>query len=186
MLLAPAWVLILAVVAALCLAIQGRPVFFLQYRTGKDEKLFRIVKFRTMRVHDSRLSTEKDITFLGRFLRRFSLDELPELLNVIQGTMSLVGPRPLLPEYVQIYTAAERTRHRVKPGITGLAQINGRNEISWRKKLAYDIAYVETRSLTLDFKILLKTFPLVFSGKGVEADAGGLVSSLSCERRSSR
>ena len=139
----------------------GRPVFFCQRRPGIDEKIFKMIKFRTMT--DERdgqgvlLPDEKRLTRLGKFLRKTSLDELPELWNVLKGDMSLVGPRPLLVQYLERYTPEQSRRHEVRPGITGWAQVNGRNAISWEEKFALDVWYVEHQSFFLDLKILWLT-----------------------------
>ena len=139
----------------------GRPVLFRQKRPGRDEKVFTMIKFRTMKIaydsHGELLTDEERMTRFGKLLRKTSLDELPELWNVLKGDMSLVGPRPLLIEYLPLYDAVQRKRHAVRPGITGLAQINGRNAISWKEKLDYDVTYVKNVSLKMDFKILFKT-----------------------------
>lgn len=144
----------------------GRPILFIQKRPGKDGKLFKMVKFRTMLntkdKNGNLLSNEKRHTKFGKFLRSTSLDELPELINVLKGEMSLVGPRPLLVEYLPLYNDHQARRHEVKPGITGLAQINGRNTISWEEKFDYDVWYVDNFSLLLDIKILCKTVLKVF------------------------
>ena len=139
----------------------GSPVLFRQKRPGRDEKVFTLIKFRTMKiVFDSQgelLTDEERMTKFGKLLRKTSLDELPELWNVLKGDMSLVGPRPLLIEYLPLYDAVQRERHAVRPGITGLAQVNGRNAISWQEKLDYDVKYVKNVSLIMDLKILFKT-----------------------------
>lgn len=148
----------------------GSPVLFRQDRPGKDEQIFRLVKFRTMANPDPArgLVTDADrLTPLGKFLRSTSLDELPTLFNVVKGEMSLVGPRPLLVQYLSRYTARQRHRHDVRPGITGLAQVNGRNSLAWDQKFELDLEYVETRSLTLDFKILFRTFIKVIARKDI-------------------
>lgn len=152
----------------------GSPVLFTQTRAGLKGKLFRIYKFRTMT--DARdagggpLSDEMRLTPLGRFMRRFSLDELPQLVNVLIGDMSLVGPRPLLPEYLPYYSAEQRRRHDVKPGVTGWLQINGRNALTWEEKFKLDVWYADNVSFWLDIKIILKTFWSAATGKGVSAD----------------
>ncbi len=149
----------------------GSPILFKQKRPGLNEKLFEMYKFRTM--HDSidkngRLLPDKErLTSLGLFLRKMSLDELPELFNVLKGDMSFVGPRPLLVEYLPLYNEKQRKRHNVKPGITGWAQINGRNAITWEEKFELDVWYVENCSLWLDFKILIKTFFKVLKKEGI-------------------
>jgi lipopolysaccharide/colanic/teichoic acid biosynthesis glycosyltransferase len=153
----PLYILILLVIK---LRSSG-PILFLQKRAGIDGKPFIIYKFRTMtNDHDENgdlLPDEQRITRLGRFLRRTSLDELPELWNVLKGDMSLVGPRPLLLEYLPYYTDREHKRHTIRPGITGLAQVSGRNQLGWDKRLELDVKYVEEYSLWLDMQILLKT-----------------------------
>ena len=144
----------------------GAPVFFRQQRPGKDEKPFEMIKLRSMLgTVDSRgepLPDEKRLTRLGKFLRSTSIDEFPALWNVIKGEMSLVGPRPLLMEYLPLYNEQQKRRHNVKPGITGWAQVNGRNAISWEDKFELDVWYVENRSLLLDLKILFLTIWKVF------------------------
>ena len=151
-----------------------RPVLFRQRRTGWQEREFCIFKFRTMTdAHDAAghpLPDAQRLTPLGRWLRRTSLDELPQLLNVLRGEMSLVGPRPLLPRYLPRYSAAQRQRHRVRPGLTGWAQVQGRNAISWEEKFALDQWYVEHQSLALDLRILARTVGRVWRGSGVSAE----------------
>ncbi|MGB2265009.1 MAG: sugar transferase, partial [Glaciecola sp.] len=149
------------------------PVLFVQIRPGINGKSFKILKFRTMINAKDKfgrmLPDTQRITHLGAFLRKSSLDELPELWNVFRGDMSLVGPRPLLMEYLPLYTKSQHRRHEVRPGITGWAQINGRNAITWKKKFAYDVWYVDNQSFCLDIKIILSTFMLVALGKDVNA-----------------
>ena len=149
----------------------GSPVLFSQVRPGLQGKPFRLYKFRTMRnVQDASgkpLPDEARLTRLGRFLRSASLDELPSLWNVLNGDMSLVGPRPLLPEYLPLYSARQSRRHDVRPGITGWAQVNGRNAISWEDKFEKDVWYVENRTLWLDIRILLMTLGKVFFRKDI-------------------
>lgn len=151
----------------------GSPIFFVQERPGLHGKLFRLIKFRTMTIplenelmHSHEVSR---ITPLGGFLRASSIDELPELLNVFLGQMSIVGPRPLLVEYLSIYSSYESQRHLVKPGITGLAQINGRNGISWSERFDMDVYYVHHQSFFLDIKILFKTFITVLKRDGINS-----------------
>ena len=165
------WPLLLLLSAAGAVMMRGSP-FFVQTRIGKDEKSFRLVKFRSMTdrrdASGALLPDEQRLTRYGRFLRKTSLDELPELVNILRGEMSLVGPRPLLPEYLPYYTEQERLRHTVRPGLTGLAQINGRNNInSWEERFAFDLAYVRSCSFRRDVKILAATAALVVSRKGV-------------------
>ena len=158
----------LAFIISLCVLVRmGRPIFFVQERPGRDERPFHLIKFRTMR--EGQGTDVERMTGLGRFLRRMSLDELPELINVLKGDMSLVGPRPLLMRYLPRYTPEERRRHTVRPGLTGWAQVNGRNAISWEQKFAYDLWYVDHWSLWLDFRILVRTAWLVLTGQGLNA-----------------
>lgn len=149
----------------------GAPVFFRQMRPGLDERPFEMIKFRTMRdavdAHGRPLPDSERLTSFGRFLRRTSLDELPELWNVLKGEMSLVGPRPLLMQYLDRYDATQRRRHEVKPGITGWAQIHGRNRLSWEEKFRLDIWYVDNRSFLLDLRILWQTVRVVFRRDGI-------------------
>lgn len=159
-------------VAVAIRATMGKPVMFRQTRVGKDEQLFRIHKFRTMR--DPRYEGEPDaprITRLGAFLRSSSLDELPQLLDVLRGDMSVIGPRPLLVRYLDRYSPTQRRRHGMKPGITGWAQVNGRNSLSWDDKFALDVEYVDNWSLGFDARVLLKTVTTVLARDGISADA---------------
>ena len=158
----------MVVVAAIVLVTMGRPVLFRQARPGRGGRPFTLVKFRTMRGGDG--PDEQRVTRVGRFLRRTSLDELPELWNVLRGDMSLVGPRPLLVEYLERYTPREARRHEVRPGLTGLAQVAGRNATTWEERLELDVQYVETRSLGLDLRILARTVLVVLRGEGISAD----------------
>ncbi|HEY6975768.1 MAG TPA: sugar transferase [Chitinophagaceae bacterium] len=157
----------------LLIANNGKPFFF-QNRPGKNEKLFRIIKFKTM--NDKRgitgelLPDADRITFIGKLIRKLSIDEIPQLINVIKGDMSLVGPRPLLVEYLDLYDAFQKRRHEVRPGITGWAQVNGRNAISWQQKFEYDIYYVDHLSFILDIKILFLTFLKIVQAKGISAE----------------
>lgn len=152
----------------------GAPIFFTQVRPGLNGKSFRMVKFRTMtdaRGINGQLLPDADrLTDFGRFLRAASLDELPELWNVLKGEMSLVGPRPLLVEYLPLYSAEQARRHEVRPGITGWAQVNGRNAISWEEKFKLDVWYVDNRSLWLDFKILWLTILRVVCKSGINQE----------------
>ncbi|MEY9141121.1 MULTISPECIES: sugar transferase [Mammaliicoccus] len=151
----------------------GKPIFFKQTRPGKDEKPFEILKFRTMtdeRDLNGELLTDKDrMTKTGDFIRKTSIDELPQLINVLKGDLSLVGPRPLLMDYLPLYTEEQRKRHLVKPGITGWAQVNGRNTISWEEKFKLDVWYVENQSFKLDMFILYKTIMNVIKRKDITA-----------------
>jgi len=156
--------------AGLVLATMGSPVLFRQPRPGKDGVVFKLVKFRTMRHPDATRTSDADrLTAVGRFLRATSLDELPTLLNVLKGEMSLVGPRPLLVEYLDRYTPEQARRHEVRPGVTGLAQVSGRNGLSWEQKFALDVRYVDTRSFAGDVAILAKTLLQVVRRAGVSA-----------------
>ena len=151
----------------------GRPVLFVQARPGKNAHPFQMMKFRTMinvRGTDGQLLPDADrLTRFGRFLRSTSLDELPELWNVLKGDMSLVGPRPLLMEYLPLYTREQARRHSIRPGITGWAQVNGRNALSWEEKFAFDIWYVDNQTFWLDLKIIALTLRKVLSRAGVSA-----------------
>ncbi|MDH7602742.1 MAG: sugar transferase [Armatimonadota bacterium] len=162
--------LLLATAVAVAVTM-GRPVLFRQQRTGLGGKIFTLYKFRTMtNARDESgnlLPDERRLTRLGKFLRATSIDELPELFNVLRGDMSLVGPRPLLPEYLPRYNAFQARRHEVKPGITGWAQIHGRNLLSWEKKFEYDVWYVDHRSFWLDIWILLLTVAKVIKREGI-------------------
>jgi len=161
-------------IALILRIIQGKNgVFFTQLRPGKDEEVFRLLKFKTMNdkcdAQGNLLPDEKRLTAIGRFIRKTSLDELPQLFNVLCGQMSLVGPRPLLVEYLPIYNAIQCRRHEVKPGITGWAQVNGRNAISWQQKFELDVWYVDHCSFLLDFRILLLTLKKVVVREGINA-----------------
>ena len=164
---------ILMVLAILIRIRMGRPVMFKQMRPGLHGKPFYMYKFRTMTnkkdEQGNLFSDEQRLTRLGRFLRSTSMDELPELLNVLKGDMSLVGPRPLLMQYLDRYTSEQARRHEVKPGITGWAQVNGRNAITWEEKFALDVWYVDHWSLWLDIKILAMTVVKVFKREGISA-----------------
>lgn len=157
------------------LSIKGN-AFFLQDRVGKNNRIFKIIKFKTMRdIRDKTgiyLPDYKRITKLGEFLRELSLDELPELINVLKGDMSLVGPRPLLIQYLELYDDDQIRRHEVLPGITGLAQVNGRNNLKWSEKFNYDVWYVDNWSFWLDIKILFKTVYKVFKKDGINQAEG--------------
>jgi lipopolysaccharide/colanic/teichoic acid biosynthesis glycosyltransferase len=162
---------ILLIISLLIYFKLGSPIFFIQKRPGKNEKEFNLIKFRTMlNARDKNgnlLSDEKRLTPFGEFLRSASLDEFPELINVLKGDMSLVGPRPLLKEYLPLYSEYHARRHEVRPGITGLAQVNGRNTLNWEDKFDYDIEYIDNYSLLLDFKILFKTIIKVFKREDI-------------------
>jgi len=165
---AAVWIPLLLVVALVVRMALGAPVFFVQERPGLQGRPFKLIKFRTMRSGEG--TDAERLTRLGRQLRAASLDELPELWNILRGDMSLVGPRPLLMRYLTRYTPEQARRHEVRPGITGWAQVNGRNALSWEQKFAYDVWYVDHRSLRLDLKILGLTVWQVLSRRGVNAD----------------
>jgi len=165
--------LILLITITLLVANKGEP-FFVQRRVGENEKIFKIFKFKTMNNLKTKtgelLPDAQRLTGIGRLLRQTSLDELPQLYNVLIGTMSFVGPRPLLTEYLPLYSKFQKQRHNVKPGITGWAQINGRNMLSWQDKFNFDVWYVKNLSFLLDFKILAQTILKVIQRKGINKD----------------
>ena len=162
----------------LAVANRGTP-FFIQARPGKNGRIFNIVKFKTM--NDKRdaagnlLPDDQRLTKIGKIVRKTSIDEIPQLWNVLKGDMSLVGPRPLLPEYLPLYNDFQKRRHEVRPGITGWAQVNGRNAVSWQQKFEYDVWYVENLSFLLDVKILLLTVKKVFKSEGIAAEGAATV-----------
>ena len=162
------FLLVLSIVGAIVM--KGNP-FFVQERPGKNEKIFKLIKFRTMtceKDENGKLLPDKDrLTKYGRILRATSIDELPELINILIGNMSIVGPRPLGIKYLPYYTETEKHRHDVLPGLTGLAQVRGRNNLSWEEKFAYDIEYVNNISLLLDIKIIFETVVKVFKREGI-------------------
>lgn len=166
--------LFLLLVIFLAIANQGAGVFFFQERPGMNRQIFKVIKFKTMNDKKDKegvlLPDVERITKVGKFVRAASLDELPQLLNVIKGDMALVGPRPLLVKYLPLYNDFQNRRHEVRPGITGWAQVNGRNSISWDEKFTLDVYYVEHLSFMLDVKILLLTVKKVFMRSGVNAD----------------
>ncbi|MEQ3162216.1 sugar transferase [Parabacteroides goldsteinii] len=168
------WPLLLVVTVWLHLANKGAGVFFLQERPGKDGKIFKIIKFKTMTDERDETGTllpdEKRLTKVGRFVRSTSIDELPQFINVLKGDMALIGPRPLMPQYLPLYSKKQARRHEVRPGITGWAQVNGRNSISWTKRFELDVWYVEHCSIGLDFKILIRTIKKVFIREGINSD----------------
>lgn len=163
----------IVVTIGLFIANQGKPFFF-QRRPGKNERIFSIIKFKTMndkKGADGNLLTDAErLTPIGAFVRKTSLDEIPQLINVLKGDMSLIGPRPLLPQYLELYDEVQKRRHEVRPGITGWAQVNGRNAISWKRKFELDVYYVENISLVLDIKIFFLTIKKVFVREGISAD----------------
>ncbi len=164
----------------------GKPLFFRQRRPGLNERPFELMKFRTMNDHcdsQGRLLPERArLTFVGRWLRKLSIDEIPQLWNVLKGEMSIIGPRPLLMEYLPYYSPRERMRHTVRPGITGLSQVSGRNLLDWDARLALDVSYVENLGFTIDLKIILKTIRQVMSGADVKIVPGSVVSPLNVFR----
>lgn len=172
--LAVIWPILLFMAIWLHFANKGAGAFFLQERPGKHGKIFRVIKFKTMTDERDRdgdlLPDEKRLTKIGKFIRSTSIDELPQLINVLKGDMSLIGPRPLLPQYLPLYTKEQARRHEVRPGITGWAQVNGRNAISWNKKFELDIWYVDHCSFLLDLKIFFLTIKKVFVREGISSD----------------
>lgn len=152
----------------------GSPVLFIQERPGKNEKIFKLYKFRTMTnakdINGTLLSDAERLTKFGKWLRATSLDELPELINILKGDMSFIGPRPLLVEYLPLYSESQRHRHDVRPGLTGLAQVKGRNSISWDEKFRWDIKYVTHISFLADVRIMLETVKVVFERKGITSE----------------
>lgn len=156
---------------------QGAPVLFRQARPGLDGRIFTLVKFRTMRLEDPEHQSDQErLTRIGTWLRSTSLDELPTLWNVLKGDMSLVGPRPLLPEYLLLYSPEQARRHEVRPGITGLAQVSGRNTVAWDQRFALDVDYVDRRSLSLDVWLLWRTLATVVARTGISAQGEATMS----------
>lgn len=178
---------VLVVLVVLVAVFLGRPVFFRQLRPGLNEKIFEMMKFRTMTdergENNQLLPDEQRLTRFGIFLRKSSLDELPELLNILKGDMSLVGPRPLLVEYLPLYSDRQRRRHEVRPGLTGWAQINGRNTLDWPGKFELDVWYVDNRSFFLDLKILLLTVLKVLGRDGISHDGEATMPKFSGNER---
>jgi undecaprenyl phosphate N,N'-diacetylbacillosamine 1-phosphate transferase len=162
---------VLLIVAVLLFVANRGSIWFTQERPGKDQRLFRVVKFKTM--NDRRdaggqlLSDEQRLTAIGKLIRKLSIDELPQLANVIKGDMSLVGPRPLLTDYLPLYDETQRRRHEVRPGITGWAQVNGRNTLEWKRRFEYDVWYVDHVSFALDMKIVFLTLVKIFKAEGI-------------------
>ncbi len=163
----------IVVTIALYFANQGKPFFF-QARPGKDERIFKIIKFKTMNdkkdANGNLLPDAERLTPIGAFVRKTSLDEIPQLINVLKGDMSLIGPRPLLPQYLPLYNPEQKRRHDVRPGITGWAQVNGRNAITWKRKFELDIEYVDNLSLLMDLKVFFTTFKKVFKSEGISQE----------------
>lgn len=164
---------ILIIASVLIYIKMKRPIFFIQPRVGKNEKIFKIIKFRTMSEQKDKngelLSDEQRLGKLGSLLRAYSIDELPQLINILKGDMSFIGPRPLLVEYLPLYSSKQKKRHNVLSGITGLAQVNGRNAISWSDRFDYDVHYVENISFALDVKIFFKTIYKIFHKEGISS-----------------
>lgn len=165
----------------LIIANEAKPFFF-QLRPGKNDELFKIIKFKTMNDKKGEegqlLPDAQRLTKIGSFVRKTSLDEIPQLINVIKGDMSLIGPRPLLPEYLPLYNERQKKRHEVRPGITGWAQINGRNAIGWTQKFEYDVWYVEHCSFILDLKIIFKTLKKVVVSEGISQEGEATTSAF--------
>ena len=161
------------VMIGLCFANQGKPFFF-QARPGKNERIFKIIKFKTMNdkkdAQGNLLPDADRLTKIGSFVRKTSLDEIPQLINVLKGDMSLIGPRPLLIQYLPLYSVEQKRRHEVRPGITGWAQVNGRNAISWTKKFELDVEYVDNLSLMMDLQVFFTTFKKVFKREGISQE----------------
>lgn len=170
LLLSPVFLL---VCIGLCFANKGKP-FFVQHRPGKNERIFQIIKFKTMNdkkdAEGNLLPDDQRLTAIGAFVRKTSLDEIPQLINVLKGDMSLIGPRPLLVQYLPLYNQEQKRRHEVRPGITGWAQVNGRNAISWQQKFEYDVWYVDNISFALDIRILFLTLKKVFIREGISQE----------------
>lgn len=168
------WPILLIITVWLHFANKGAGAFFTQDRPGKNGKIFKVIKYKTMtdeRDADGNLLPDADrLTKVGRFVRSTSIDELPQLINVLKGDMALIGPRPLLPQYLPLYSPEQARRHEVRPGITGWAQINGRNAISWTKKFEYDVWYVDHCSFLLDLKIVFLTIKKVFIREGISQE----------------
>ncbi|MDM1521201.1 sugar transferase [Myroides odoratimimus] len=176
-----------SVMLCLLIANQGKPFFF-QARPGKNSKIFKVIKFKTMNDRTDNkgelLADKERLTSIGIFVRKTSLDEIPQLINVLKGDMSLIGPRPLLPKYLPFYTKVEERRHDVRPGITGWAQVNGRNLLEWDKRLEFDVYYVENISFSLDIKIFYLTIKNVLRAKSIIVDPSSVMLDLDDERRS--
>ena len=167
------WPILLIIIVWLHFANKGAGVFFTQARPGKNAKIFYVIKFKSVTdecdEHGNLLPNEKRITPIGKFIRKTSIDELPQLFNVLKGDMSLIGPRPLMIRYLELYSKTQARRHEVRPGITGWAQVNGRNKITWTKKFELDVWYVDNVSLAVDMKILIKTVKNVLVHKDIDS-----------------
>jgi undecaprenyl phosphate N,N'-diacetylbacillosamine 1-phosphate transferase len=166
--------LLLIIAIILCFANNGKCLFFLQERPGRHGKIFKVIKFKTMTderdAEGNLLPDDKRLTKVGKFVRSTSIDELPQLINVLKGDMSFIGPRPLLPQYLPLYNKEQARRHEVRPGITGWAQVNGRNAISWTREFELDVWYVDHCSFLLDLKIIVLTIKKVFVREGISSD----------------
>lgn len=180
------WPILLIITIWLHFANKGAGAFFYQERPGKNEKIFKVIKFKSMTDERDKngdlLPNEQRLTKVGKFIRKTSIDELPQLINVLKGDMALIGPRPLLPQYLPYYTATEQKRHSVRPGITGWAQVNGRNNLNWDDRLALDVYYVKNLNFSLDVQIIRTTIKNVISGKDVDVEHGGSLLDLDIER----
>lgn len=180
------WPILLIITIWLHFANKGAGAFFTQERPGKDGKIFKVIKFKSMtdeRDENGKLLPDTQrLTKVGRFVRSTSIDELPQLINVLKGDMSLIGPRPLLPEYLPYYTEREQLRHTIRPGITGWAQVNGRNNVTWDQKLEYDAYYVEHLSFAMDIKVLFATIKNVLERKDVVVVPSTKAGKLNVER----
>lgn len=180
------WPFLLIIGVWLHFANKGCGAFFFQERPGKHEKIFKVIKFRSMTderdAQGNLLPDKKRLTRVGRFIRSTSIDELPQLINVLKGDMALIGPRPLLPQYLPYYTEREKLRHSVRPGITGLAQVSGRNNLSWNERLETDVQYVEKLNILLDIRILIKTILNVVGRKDIVVIPGSKSVPLNVER----
>ena len=168
------WPILLLLIIWLHFANKGAGVFFTQERPGKNSKIFKVIKFKTMTdecdANGDLLPDEQRLTKVGKFIRSTSVDELPQLINVLRGDMALIGPRPLLPQYLPLYNKEQARRHEVRPGITGWAQVNGRNAISWAKKFELDVWYVDHCSFILDLRIIVLTIKKVFVREGISSE----------------
>jgi len=173
---------VLMIAAAFLFFANNGKVFFTQERPGRKERFFRVIKFKTMNdKKDTRgklLPDKERLTPVGKFIRTTSIDELPQMINVLKGDMSLIGPRPLLPKYLPLYNAQQKRRHEVRPGITGWAQVNGRNAISWQKKFEYDVWYVDNLGFLLDVKIVWLTIIKIFKREGITEQGSATISAF--------
>ena len=173
------WPILLLLIIWLHFANKGAGVFFTQERPGKNGKIFKVIKFKTMTdecdANGDLLPDEQRLTKVGKFIRSTSVDELPQLINVLRGDMALIGPRPLLPQYLPLYNKEQARRHEVRPGITGWAQVNGRNAISWTKKFELDVWYVDHCSFILDLRIIVLTIKKVFVREGISSETSATI-----------